>query len=224
MRLPFKGRGGEEMAYEYVDKIEKDAKIEGKPIFEKPGDTITYTERNKDILNYLDESIQCIEDLKKKTDQIQRIMHILEKTRENGNKLFLMGNGGSASLASHLICDFGKFRKLKAFALTDSIASITAYSNDDCYESIFKEQLKMLADKDDVVIGISGSGNSKNVIEAMEFAKKLGCYTIGLAGFDGGKLKDVSDECIVVDVNNMQHSEDMHTLLGHMMAFLMKEA
>ena len=212
------------MVYEYVDNIEKDTKPEGKPIFEKPSDTITYTERNENIINYLDESIQCIEDLKKKTDQIQRIMQILEKTRENGNKLFLMGNGGSASLASHLICDFSKFRKIRAVALTDSIASITAYSNDDCYESIFKEQLRILAEKDDVVIGISGSGNSKNVIEGMEFAKKIGCYTIGLAGFDGGKLKDVSDECIVVEIDNMQHSEDMHTLLGHMMAFLMKEA
>ncbi|UCD13648.1 MAG: SIS domain-containing protein [Thermoplasmatales archaeon] len=213
------------MSYEYVEKVD-DKSIENneKPAFEKPGDALTYTERSGSILNYLDESIRCIEDLKKKTDQIQRIMQILENARENGKKLFLMGNGGSGSLASHLICDFSKFRKLKAIALTDSIASITAYSNDDNYDVIFKEQLKILAEEDDVVIGISGSGNSKNVIEGMEFAKQIGCHTIGLAGFDGGKLKDVSEECIIVEIKNMQHSEDMHTLLGHMVAFLMKEA
>ena len=179
---------------------------------------------NKSILKYLDESIQCIEQLKNKTAQIQRIIDMLEKTRKNGKKLFLMGNGGSASLASHLICDFSKFRKIKAIALTDSIPLITAWSNDDDYGVIFKEQLRILAEKGDVVIGISGSGNSRNVIEGIEFAKKMGCYTIGLAGFDGGKLKDIVDECIVVEIKNMQHSEDMHTLIGHMVAFLMKEA
>lgn len=177
----------------------------------------------KSILKYLDESIQCVEQLKNKTDQIQRIIDILEKTRKNGRKLFLMGNGGSASLASHLICDFSKFRKLRAVALTDSIPLITAWSNDDDYSVIFKEQLRILAEKGDVVIGISGSGNSKNVIEGIEFAKQIGCYTIGLAGFDGGKLKDVADECLVVEIKNMQHSEDVHTLIGHMVAFLMKE-
>jgi len=208
------------MVLEHIKDVQEDVK---KPTIEKPHDTLTYTQRTQDIINYLDESIKCIEDLKNKTDQIQRIMQILEDTREAGKKLFLMGNGGSASLASHLICDFGKFRKMKAVALTDSISSITAYSNDDCYESIFKEQLKILAEEGDVVLGISGSGNSKNIIEGMQYAKEIGCHTIGLAGFDGGKLKEVSDECIVAEINNMQHSEDMHTLLGHMIAFLMKE-
>jgi len=204
-----------------LEHVEKDNE---KPSIEKPDDTLTYTQRTQDILNYLNESIDCIDELKNKTDQILRIMQILENTRENGKKLFLMGNGGSASLASHLICDFSKFRKIKAIALTDSIASITAYSNDECYESIFKEQLRILAEKDDVVLGISGSGNSNNVLEGIKYAKQIGCHTIGFAGFDGGKLKDVTDECIVVNINNMQHSEDMHTLLGHMIAFLLKEA
>lgn len=213
------------MSHEYVEKLnDKFIDNNKEPTFEKSSDILTYTERDVSILNYLDESIQCIEDLKKKTDQIQRIIQILEKTRENGKKLFLIGNGGSGSLASHLICDFSKFRKLKAIALTDSIASITAYSNDDNYDVIFKEQLKILAEEGDVVLGISGSGNSKNVIEGIEFAKQIGCLTIGLAGFDGGKLKDVADECIVVEIKNMQHSEDMHTLIGHMVAFLMNEA
>lgn len=204
-----------------LENVEKENE---KPTIERNNDTLTYTQRTQDILNYLDESVNCIDELKNKTDQILRIMQILENTRGKGKRLFLMGNGGSASLASHLICDFSKFRKIKAIALTDSIASITAYSNDECYESIFKEQLKILAEKDDAVLGISGSGNSSNVIEGMEYAKQIGCHTIGFAGFDGGKLKDVTDECIVVEINNMQHSEDMHTLLGHMIAFLLKEA
>jgi D-sedoheptulose 7-phosphate isomerase len=178
----------------------------------------------KSIMNYLDESIECIEQLKNKTDQIQKVIDKLEWAREKGKKVFLMGNGGSGSTASHLICDFNKFRRVKAIALTDSMSLITAWSNDDDYSLVFKEQLRTLADKGDIVLGISGSGNSKNIIEGIEFAKKLGCYTIGFAGYDGGKLKQVADECIVVEVKNMQHSEDMHTLLGHMMAFLMTEA
>lgn len=178
----------------------------------------------QDIHRYLDDSIVCIEQLKKKTSQIKRVIEKLEWVRKEGKKLFLMGNGGSASLASHLICDFNKFRRIKAIALTDSMSLITAWSNDDEYSVVFQEQLRTLAEKDDVVIGISGSGNSPNIIKGIEFAQQIGCFTIGFAGFDGGKLARVADECIVVEMNNMQHSEDMHTLLGHMIAFLMTDA
>lgn len=180
--------------------------------------------KEREIEIYLNDSILCIEQLKKKKKQIKRLINLLEKTRKDGNKLFLMGNGGSASLASHLICDFSKFRRIKAIALTDSLPLITAWSNDENYDCVFKEQLRILANKDDVVIGISGSGNSPNIIEGIKFARELGCYTFGLAGYDGGKLKDTADECLTIEVNNMQHSEDMHTLIGHMVAFLMSEA
>jgi len=176
-----------------------------------------------DILKYLDDSIKCIEDLKKQTDQIQRITDILEKTRKDGKKVFLMGNGGSASLASHLVCDFGKFRGLKSIALTDSASLITAYSNDKSYDVIFEEQLKFLAEAGDTVIGISGSGESENVIRGIKIAGEIGCHTIGLTGFDGGRLKDVADECLVVESNNMQHVEDVHLVLGHMITFLLEE-
>jgi len=175
------------------------------------------------ILDYLDDSIRCIEDLKEKTNQIQKIVDILEKTRKNGKKLFLMGNGGSAALASHLICDLGKFRGLKAIALTDSVSLMTAYGNDESYDVIFEKQIDLLAEKGDVVIGISGSGNSENIIRGIKAAKKTGCLTIGLTAFGGGKLKDVVDECIIIETNNMQHAEDLHTLIGHMIAFLMED-
>jgi len=176
----------------------------------------------KEVIKYLDESIRCIEELKKKTGQIQHIIDVLENARKNNKHVFLMGNGGSGALASHLICDFNKFRRVKAIALTDNLALMSAWSNDEDYTVVFKEQLRTLAEKGDVVIGISGSGNSPNIIEAILFAKQLGCSTIGFAGFDGGKLKQVADECIVVEIKNMQHAEDIHTLLGHMVAFLMK--
>ena len=176
------------------------------------------------IIEYLDDSIACIGQLKTRADQIKRVIEKLEWARKQGKKVFLMGNGGSGSLASHLICDFNKFRRLKAIALTDSISLITAWSNDADYSVVFQEQLRTLAESSDVVIGISGSGNSPNIIKGIEFAKQIGCYTIGFAGFDGGKLAKVADECIIVEVKNMQHSEDMHTLLGHMIAFLMTEA
>jgi len=175
------------------------------------------------ILDYLDDSIRCIENLKEKTNQIQKIVDILEKTRKNGKKLFLMGNGGSAALASHLICDLGKFRGLKAIALTDSVSLMTAYGNDESYDVIFENQIDLLAEKGDIVIGISGSGNSENIIRGIKAAKKIGCLTIGLTAFGGGKLKNVVDECIIVKTDNMQHAEDTHTLLGHIIAFLMDE-
>jgi D-sedoheptulose 7-phosphate isomerase len=113
-------------------------------------------------------------------------------------------------------------KNMKALSLTDSVPLITAWSNDESYSVIFKEQLRNLAEKNDVVIGISGSGNSKNVIEAIEFAKKQGCITIGIAGFDGGLLKNVADECLVAEVNNMQLSEDMHLIIGHMIIVLLE--
>jgi D-sedoheptulose 7-phosphate isomerase len=175
------------------------------------------------IYEYLDESIECINDLKKKSHQIEQVIQIFQKAKKNNNKVFLLGNGGSAATASHLICDLNKFRGLRAIALTDSIPLITAWGNDEDYSAVFKEQLRTLADTNDIVVGFSGSGNSKNVIDAMKYAKAKGCYTIGFAGYDGGILKDIADECIIVDVNNMQHSEDMHVLLGHMIAFLLED-
>ena len=174
------------------------------------------------IEKYLNESIYCIELLKEQSEKIEKISDILQNAKNNGKKVFLFGNGGSGSTASHLVCDFSKFRDVKAFALTDNVSLITAWSNDESYDVVFKEQLRNFAEKNDVVIGISGSGKSKNVIEAINFAKEKGCISIGFAGFDGGTLKDIADECIVVKINNMQHSEDMHLLVGHLIALLLE--
>lgn len=174
------------------------------------------------IKKYLNESIHCIKLLEEQSERIEKISKILQNAKNNGKKVFLFGNGGSGSTSSHLVCDFAKFKKLKALALTDNVPLITAWSNDESYDVIFKEQLKNFAEKDDVVIGISGSGKSKNVIEAINFAKEKGCISIGFAGFDGGLLKGITDECIVVKIEDMQHSEDMHLLVGHLIALLLE--
>lgn len=171
---------------------------------------------------YLDDSIKCIDSLKKQSEKIEKIASILQKVKKGGNKIFLFGNGGSASTSSHLVCDFAKFKSLKAIALTDNIPLITAWSNDEDYSVAFKEQLKNLLEKGDVVIGISGSGKSKNVLEAIKYANEKGAISIGLAGFDGGELKKVAQECLVIEINHMQHSEDMHLLLGHLLALLIE--
>jgi len=173
------------------------------------------------IKNYLDESIHCIELLKEQSEKIEKISNILQNAKNNGKKIFLFGNGGSGSTSSHLVCDFAKFRNVKAFALTDNVPLITAWGNDENYDVVFKEQLRDFGEKGDVVMGISGSGKSKNIIEAVKFAKEKGCITIGFAGFDGGILKNIADECIVVKINNMQHSEDMHLIVGHLIALLL---
>ncbi|MEW6070055.1 MAG: SIS domain-containing protein [Candidatus Thermoplasmatota archaeon] len=174
------------------------------------------------ILEYLDTSIKCIENLKKQVQKIEKIAKIIQATKKKGKKIFLFGNGGSASTSSHLVCDFAKFKNLKAIALTSEIPLITAWSNDESYDVIFKEQLKNLMQKGDVVIGISGSGKSKNVLEAIKYANENGAYTIGLAGFDGGELKKIAKECLVVEIDSMQHSEDMHLLVGHLIAVLLE--
>ncbi|MDI6708750.1 MAG: SIS domain-containing protein [Candidatus Thermoplasmatota archaeon] len=174
------------------------------------------------ILEHLDTSIKCINNLKKQADKIEKIAKIIQVAKNKNKKVFLFGNGGSASTASHLVCDFAKFKGLKALALTDDIPLITAWSNDEDYSVIFKEQLKSLLEKGDVVIGISGSGKSKNVLEAIKYANEKGAYTIGLAGFDGGELKKLAKECLVVEIASMQHSEDMHLLIGHLLASLLK--
>jgi len=119
---------------------------------------------------------------------------ILKRARAEGRQIFVCGNGGSATTASHIACDmakgasFGRETRFRMMALTDSVAAITAYSNDVSYECSFAEQLKSFARAGDVVIAISSSGNSPNVLRAVEYANSIGCQTIGLSGRDGGKL------------------------------------
>lgn len=170
---------------------------------------------------YLDESIRCIKNLKKKQRKIEKIVDVFRKAGQNGNMVFLLGNGGSAATASHLAVDLSKIGNIKTIALTDNIPLITSCGNDKDFGMVFKDQLKILAEGEDVVLGISVSGKSKNIIEAITYAKENGCITIVLTGFDGGKLKDIADVCLIVETE-MQHGEDMHLLLGHIITLLLK--
>lgn len=177
------------------------------------------------IDNYFNLLKQSVDGLDRKA--IISFVDLLLEARKNGNNIYIMGNGGSASTASHFTCDFNKglsYKKdirFKMICLNDNIATMLAYSNDLGYENVFVEQLKNFLKKDDVVIGISGSGNSKNILNAIEYANHLGAKTVGLTGFNGGKLKNIVDVSIHADVNNMQVTEDVHMSICHMLYSVM---
>lgn len=148
-----------------------------------------------------------------------------------GRAVFLFGNGGSAALASHFACDLGKGTlvdgnakaRFRVFALTDNIPLITAWANDSSYERIFSEQLQNLISPRDVAFGISGSGNSPNVLAALRVARATGAVSMGLTGFDGGKMKSLCDYCVVVPSNNMQLVEDFHLGVVHAMFTVIRQ-
>jgi D-sedoheptulose 7-phosphate isomerase len=148
---------------------------------------------------------------------IDRIFECYEK----GNTIYIFGNGGSAATASHVAGDFmkgisyGLEKRFRVICLNDSIPSLTAISNDLTYDEVFYEQLKTFLGKDDVVIGISGSGNSANVIKALNYARELGATVVGFCGYKGGKLKELSDILILAPVSDMEIAEDIHIIIFH---------
>lgn len=167
------------------------------------------------------------QDLKKTLDKIdlsifQKINELIYNALENGNQIFTMGNGGSGATASHLTCDlnkgvsFNQTKKFKAICLNDNIPTLLAYANDVSYSDIFCEQLKNFMRIGDLVIGFSGSGNSENVLKAIEFANKNEGITIGLSGFDGGQLSKTVKYSLVVPIDDMQKVEDIHLILCHL--------
>lgn len=155
------------------------------------------------------------------TSVIDRITEAIWRGYEEGRTLFTFGNGGSAALASHFVCDIGKGtvaagrKRLRAIALTDNVPLMTAWANDTSYGEIFAEQLRDLIHKDDLVLAISGSGNSENVVRGLETAREFGARTMTLTGFSGGRVKALSDICLIVPSDNMQHIEDAHLFSAH---------
>lgn len=160
---------------------------------------------------------------------IDQIAEEIWRGYEAGQTLFLFGNGGSAALASHFACDIGKGtiagreKRLKTIALTDNVPLITAWANDKSYDEIFAEQLDALAEKGDVVMAISGSGNSPNVIRGLQAARQRGAKTLVLTGFEGGKAKALADLCLVVPSDSMQHIEDAHLCATHAIFLTVRE-
>ena len=158
-----------------------------------------------------------------KLDDMRQSIDVIMEAYYANKQIFVVGNGGSASTASHLACDLGKGTsvagkpRFRVISLTDNVATMTAWSNDVAYEDVFVEQLKNLVNAGDVVIGISASGNSENVIRAMQHAADIGCSTIGWSGFGGGKLATICDVNVVVDSHQYGPVEDVHLILNHVL-------
>ncbi len=154
--------------------------------------------------------------------QLDSAIEAIRRVWMDGGQIITLGNGGSAMTALHFITDWNKGifsatgHPFRGRSLVDNMGIVTAYSNDVSYADVFVEQLKNLATKRDLVLAISGSGNSENVIRAVTYANELGCETIGLVGYSGGKLKGLAKHVVWADVNDMQLSEDVHAIFGHM--------
>ena len=161
--------------------------------------------------------------------KIKEITELFFVTYSNDRFIFLLGNGGSASTASHFACDLAKGtvssrqKRMKVLALTDNIPTMTAWANDSHYEHIFAEQLANFVSPGDLIVGLSGSGKSKNVLNALSLAKEHKALTVGLTGFDGGEMKEIVDHCLIEPSHNMQQVEDCHLILTHLIFSLLRD-
>ena len=161
--------------------------------------------------------------------QIQQLADKIIEAFKKGNQVILMGNGGSAADAQHIAAEFvGRFKKERrsfpALALNTNTSTVTAVGNDYGYDVVFSRQIDGFARKGDVIIGISTSGNSKNVQLALELAKERGCYTAAFLGKDGGTIKNVADLPLVVKCNNTPHVQECHIFIGHVVCDLVDQA
>ncbi len=155
--------------------------------------------------------------------EIDRAIREIMSAYDRGTSIFTFGNGGSAALASHFACDLGKGtivgeknqKRFRVTALTDNIPLMTAWANDHGYDQVFAQQLLNLVSAGDLAFAISGSGNSPNVLRGLEIARNRGARAIGLTGFDGGKMKDLCDVCVILPSRNMQIIEDFHLSVTH---------
>jgi D-sedoheptulose 7-phosphate isomerase len=157
--------------------------------------------------------------------RVEQAIEWFREARDGSKHIFVCGNGGSASTASHFTCDivkgasYNRDTRFRIVSLADSLPTLTAYSNDVSFEHIFVEQLKNFAQAGDLVMCISGSGNSPNVVRALEYANSVGCRTIALTGRDGGKLGPLAQLNIQVAVPHMGRIEDAHMVVCHMIAY-----
>ncbi|MFC1517248.1 SIS domain-containing protein [Candidatus Margulisiibacteriota bacterium] len=179
-------------------------------------------DHKKDIKDYMERLKKILDKIS--VEEINNVMNVLAKAYEEDKQVLIMGNGGSAATASHFVCDFnkgvsqGKKKRFKFICLNDNVATMMAYANDHHYDDIFVETMKSYFHPGDVVIGISGSGDSKNILKAIEYANEKQGVTIGLTGYTGGKLKKLAQQGIHVPVEDMQIAEDLHLVLDHLMS------
>ena len=178
-----------------------------------------------DIKSYINKELEILKSID--IDAVNKAMNTLEDARRKGARIYVFGNGGSAATASHMQNDFNKGisehlkNKYDFVCLNDNIATIMAIANDDSFENVFLNQLENRLKENDVVIAISGSGNSENIIRAVLYAKKMGNTVIGFSGYSGGKLKQLADISLHAPVDNMQIAEDMHVIYNHLMMYIL---
>jgi D-sedoheptulose 7-phosphate isomerase len=179
------------------------------------------------IQNYIDELKMTLDGLPR--DRIQQVIEILHEARLDHQQVFIMGNGGSASTASHFVCDLGKNTRVKGvpnfrvMGLTDNMALFSALANDDGYENVFADQLASHVRPGDIVIGISTSGNSTNVINAIRLANSVEAKTIGFTGFNSGRLGSMVQVDLHVPSDSIEHVEDVHLMLEHLITRSLRE-
>ena len=176
-----------------------------------------------DIQHFTSDYLSGLKDVLDRFDYegFEQTVNMVLSAYDNETHIFVMGNGGSGSTASHFACDINKGccidldKKFKMICLNDNVPTMLALSNDISYESVFVEQMKNFFKPGDLVIGISGSGNSENVLRAIQYAKDNGGRTIGFSGYSGGKLADMVDVSLVARVDDMQKVEDVHMIIVH---------
>lgn len=178
----------------------------------------TYRDSVRSVLDLIDTAL------------VDRVIEVFREARDHGRHIFVCGNGGSAATASHFACDivkgasYQRDARFKIMALTDQLPTITAYSNDVGYDCIFAEQLKNFAQRGDVVMALSGSGNSPNVVNAIEYANSIGCQTIALTGRDRGRLGPLAKINIHIAEPHMGRIEDAHMIVCHMICYYFMES
>ena len=181
------------------------------------------------VAEYLDQLAELIEGLKAQQRFITRLADEIVAKAIQSKQVIVFGNGGSATTASHFICDLCKGTlteeslKVKGLCLTDNTSMVTAWANDESYDAIFAQQLNIYCNPGDLVIAISGSGNSPNVLKGVEVAKEKGATCFGLCGFNGGQLARLVDDAIIIPGENIQQAEDMHLVILHLVSLLVKE-
>lgn len=182
---------------------------------------------NEKIESYFEKLFGAINNLNK--DEISKAMELILETYKHEKNIYIFGNGGSSATASHFQNDFNKGlsenlkKKFNFICLNDNIATLMAVANDIGFEEVFRFQLRGKLKEGDIVIAISGSGNSQNVINAVTYAKECGNKVIGMTGYDGGKLKEICDLSMNVPIANMQITEDIHMIFCHLMMSIFYE-
>ena len=180
----------------------------------------------KEYETYFFESIKAVDEM-----EVELFVQLLFEKYQEGRTLFVIGNGGSAATASHFAQDLAKGtrknvdtdKRMRALSLADNIPFITALGNDDGYDTIFEQQLRTFAEREDVLIAISGSGNSPNILKAVNWANLNQVHSIGVTGFGGGSLKKICKQSLHVKLDDMCTVESIHSFLFHYIAIKLRE-